>query len=96
MDAQERVLATLSHEEPDKVPAFESTFTNDAIMQQLGIKPGKLGPLLNFMHYLPFRNKIIKGAFTIPNIVKAGFEGLVKFYVKAKLDMINSIAALFP
>ncbi len=96
MDAQERVLTTLAHEEPDKVPAFESTFTNNSIMKELGIKPNRLGPLLNLIHYFPFRNKIIQKAFTIPSVVKKGFEGLVKFYVKAKLDMINSISALFP
>ena len=37
MKAPERILKTINHEEPDKVPAFESAFTNNTIMKYYGI-----------------------------------------------------------
>ena len=37
MNAPERVLKTINHEEPDRVPSFESTFTNNSIMKHYGI-----------------------------------------------------------
>jgi uroporphyrinogen decarboxylase len=39
MDAQERVLTTVNHEEPDRVPAFESAFTNNTIVKHYGCDP---------------------------------------------------------
>ncbi len=41
MDAQERILTTINHEEPDRVPAFESAFTNNTIMKHYGVDPNK-------------------------------------------------------
>ncbi|MFX0059668.1 MAG: uroporphyrinogen decarboxylase family protein [Candidatus Heimdallarchaeota archaeon] len=39
MDAVERVLKAINHEEPDRVPAFESAFTNNTIVRHYGINP---------------------------------------------------------
>ncbi|MFX0077063.1 MAG: uroporphyrinogen decarboxylase family protein [Candidatus Hermodarchaeota archaeon] len=38
MKAPERVLTTIEHREPDRVPAFESAFTNNSIMKHYGIE----------------------------------------------------------
>ena len=43
MDAVERVLKAVNHEEPDKVPAFESAFTNNTIMRHYGFDPKGAG-----------------------------------------------------
>lgn len=43
MDAPERVLKAINHEEPDRVPAFESAFTNNTIVKHYGIDPKKAG-----------------------------------------------------
>ncbi|MFW9816018.1 MAG: uroporphyrinogen decarboxylase family protein [Candidatus Thorarchaeota archaeon] len=40
MDAPTRVLMALNLEEPDRVPAFESAFTNNTIMKHYGLDPG--------------------------------------------------------
>jgi len=40
MDAQERVLKAVDHEEPDRVPTFESAFTNNTIMRHYGFEAG--------------------------------------------------------
>jgi len=37
MKAPERVLTTIEHREPDRVPAFESAFTNNTIIKHYGI-----------------------------------------------------------
>ena len=39
MNAPERVLTAINHEEPDIVPAFESTFTSNTIMKHYGVNP---------------------------------------------------------
>ena len=36
MNAPERVLTTIEHKEPDRVPAFESAFTNNTIIKHYG------------------------------------------------------------
>ena len=43
MKAPERILKTINHEEPDKVPAFESAFTNNTIMRHYGFDPSQTG-----------------------------------------------------
>jgi len=37
MNAPERVLASIDHIEPDRVPAFESAFTNNTIIKHYGV-----------------------------------------------------------
>ncbi len=37
MKAPERILTTIEHREPDRVPAFESAFTNNTIIKHYGI-----------------------------------------------------------
>jgi len=76
MNAQERVLKAVNHEEPDKVPAFESGFTNNTIMKHYGVNPGggrgyknsykffrKIGQdlVLSYVSLLP--RKMFKGGF---------------------------------
>jgi uroporphyrinogen decarboxylase len=39
MKAPERILNTIEHREPDRVPAFESAFTNNTIIKHYGIDP---------------------------------------------------------
>ncbi|MHA1509735.1 MAG: uroporphyrinogen decarboxylase family protein [Promethearchaeota archaeon] len=43
MKAPERVLTTIEHKEPDRVPAFESAFTNNTIMKHYGVDPRTAG-----------------------------------------------------
>lgn len=38
MKAPERILKAINHEEPDRVPAFESAFTNNTIMKHYGME----------------------------------------------------------
>ena len=89
MDAQERVLTAINHEEPDKVPAFESTFTNNTIMNHYGIYPKPI----------PYRiipDKILKQIIENPKIMRGLYKNLYEFYRKARLDLVPSLVALFP
>jgi len=43
MKAPERILTTIEHKEPDRVPAFESAFTNNTIIKHYGIDPRTSG-----------------------------------------------------
>ena len=43
MNAPERVLTTIEHKEPDRIPAFESAFTNNTIMKHYGVDPRTAG-----------------------------------------------------
>ena len=68
MKAPERILTTINHEEPDKVPAFESAFTNNTIMKHYGIDPRTAG----------------------------GYKGLYEFSRRVGIDLVLSVASLFP
>nr|MDO8112157.1 uroporphyrinogen decarboxylase family protein [Candidatus Sigynarchaeota archaeon] len=86
----------MNHEEPDKVPYFESTFTNDAIAMHFNIHPGKLGPLLNIAQILPFRHKIMSKALSSKKLIAGTVFGIAKFYKAAGIDIMPTISALFP
>lgn len=68
MKAPARILTTINHEEPDKVPAFESAFTNNTIVEYYGIDPRRAG----------------------------GYKGSYEFSRKVGIDLVLSIASLFP
>ncbi|TFF86069.1 MAG: hypothetical protein EU551_02715 [Promethearchaeota archaeon] len=97
MDAPTRVLKAINHEEPDRVPAFESAFTNNTIMRHYGIDPG--GGLLSaikILRFLPFRHYIMKSALKSRTLVAKGLKSSFKFFKNVKIDIGLSIASLFP
>lgn len=96
MDAPTRVLATLDHQEPDKVPYFESTFTNNAIASHFGMKSRGLGPLLKIVRFLPFRHAIMLGAMSKRRLIAPVMHGMAKFYAAAGIDIMPAISVLFP
>jgi len=95
MDAPTRVMRTIDHEEPDRVPAFESAFTNNTIMAHYGIPPGGgLASAVRAIRYLPFKNRIANWALGNRNFqVKAMTNGY-EFLRRAKIDIGLSLAAL--
>ncbi|TFF95563.1 MAG: hypothetical protein EU544_02485 [Promethearchaeota archaeon] len=90
MNAPERILATVNHEEPDRVPAFESAFTNNTIMKHYGVEPGSLTNLPRVPKF------ILKKATESKRILKAGMKYLHEFYRRAEIDMIPGVVSLFP
>jgi len=90
MNAAERILATVNHEEPDRVPAFESAFTNNTIMEHYGVEPSSLTNLPRVPKF------ILKKATESKRILKAGMRDLHEFYRRAEIDMIPGVVSLFP
>jgi len=96
MDAPTRVLMAINHEEPDRVPAFESTFTNNTIMKHYGFNSMPMGGLLKMLRYVPFRHSLLRSTFKNKRALITGLEPLVRFYRIVKLDLIPTICSLFP
>jgi len=76
MKAPERVLTTIEHKEPDRVPAFESAFTNNTIIKHYGVKlsggrgyrntykfSSKVGMDLVLSYVSIFPRKMFKGGY---------------------------------
>src|SRR5271157_2861928 len=97
MDAQERVLMTLRHEEPDRVPAFEIVVTNNTIWRHFGVNPSaNLGDALKSLRFIPFRHKLMWNALGNRKFIAAGLRAGAKFYQAAGLDLSLSNTAPFP
>ena len=97
MDAPTRVLKAINHEEPDRVPAFESAFTNDTILRYHGIKPvsGLYVWGMKILRFTPFRHKLIRRGLEKKYLVKKGLKMLFEFNRKVKLDCAHCICVFY-
>ena len=97
MDAPTRVLTALNHEEPDRIPAFESAFTNNTIKAHYGTPV--TGTIADFLKPLA-GNKEIFGIYRNMNKeYKKRSDELVKkyeFHKRVKLDIAICGVSLFP
>ena len=92
MDAPTRVLTTLNHEEPDRVPAFESAFTNNTIMAHSGVPvTGGLSGAARFVTYLPGKNWIANKAISNRNFLVKSMVDSYEFLRRVKIDIGISI-----
>jgi uroporphyrinogen decarboxylase len=89
MNAPERVLKTINHEEPDRVPAFESAFTNNTIMKHYGFEPRPIPT-----QKIP--DKVLKQVIENPQFIESFYKKYYEFCRKAGLDLVTSIVSLFP
>ncbi|MFW9825028.1 MAG: uroporphyrinogen decarboxylase family protein [Candidatus Thorarchaeota archaeon] len=88
MNAPERVLKAINHEEPDRVPVFE-IITNNTIMRHYGFKPrGARIPNVS--------DEILKKGVENKEIMKNAFERSFKFSKAVGLDIAYTAASLFP
>jgi len=99
MDAVERVLKTINHEEPDRVPAFESIITSSTLMIHYGvIKAPKKPPTTK--KSTPIKTKgtpfeIWKKIWENKNVIKAGAKNLYELYRRAGIEIVPSMATGF-
>ena len=89
MNAQERVLKAINHEEPDRVPAFESAFTNNTIMKHYGFDARAIP-----QQKIP--DKMLKQLIENPKFIVSYYKQYYEFYRKVGLDLVTSIVSLFP
>ena len=87
MDAPTRVMKTLNHEEPDRVPAYEA-FTNNAIMNHYGIPTSHgVGNTFKVLSYLPFKDRIASWAVSNKNFFVKGYTENYEFLRRTKVDI---------
>jgi len=89
MNAPERVLKAINHEEPDRVPAFESAFTNNTIMKHYGFEARSIP-----RQKIP--DKVLKQLIENPKFIVSFYKQYYEFYRKVGLDLVTSIVSLFP
>ena len=95
MDAPTRVLKAIEHEEPDRVPAFESAFTNNTIMAHYGIpEGGGITSGIGALKYLPFKNRIANWAVSNRNFLVKSMTPGYEFLRRVQIDIGLSLVAL--
>lgn len=103
MDAQERVIKTINHEEPDRVPSFESSIDNLKICKHYGAKYvyQGTGKALKMAYYLFLGNekrltKFLTKLMTKEKTIKSALKKNVDLYTKIGIDLAITPIALFP
>lgn len=98
MNAKERVLKTINHEEPDRVPSFEGSIDNLKICEYYGEKYAyqDIGKLFKTLAAVPFKNKIAKKALGSRKTIKNGLLASAAIFRKARIDLMGGPMAMFP
>jgi len=103
MDARERVIKTINHEEPDRVPSYEGSIDNLKILHHYGEKYGfdGLASLQNVMYYLSlgnlkFFNKMMQFLAKGKTAAKTAVEPAVNLYKKIGLDLVPITLCIHP
>jgi hypothetical protein len=84
LNAPERVLTIINHQEADRVPAFESTLTNNKIMKYYGIFPEE-GDIDIFKQILDKKDNYNKC------YIKSH-----ELFCKIGIDIVTTLSSLFP
>lgn len=103
MDAKERVIKALNHEEPDKVPTSEGTFDNLRINKYYGEKYvfQGIGKMIRRLWYLNFKSdkrltKFLTKWAQKKTVIKLGLKRNIDLFAKIGLDLAAAPLALFP
>ena len=96
MDAVERVLKTINHEEPDRVPAWESAFTNNTISQYYGMKEGRGDFGISLLKNVPDKMAVVNQVIKSKRSMKPGFKRYFKLFHKIGYDIGTCISTNFP
>jgi len=103
MDAKERILKAINHEEADRVPYWEASIDNLKVCDYYGTKYAFQGVsgYIKIVYNLAFRNaklmtKIIRFATKRKFVIKTGLKRMAELYQKVGIDFALSPLALFP
>jgi uroporphyrinogen decarboxylase len=99
MDAETRVLKTLEHEEPDRVPACESDFTNITIAKHyMGPNASIYGVMdyIGKLYRIPYISKIMNILRSHTNIGVNAFKSITKLFRALKIDLFPAFIELQP
>ena len=90
MDAKERVLKAINHEEPDQIPSFEVSIDNLKIYTHFGLKYGYQGNgdlLKKTYDLLKGDTKFLKKFIDKSNKVSDTLTPAIELYMKAGIDL---------
>jgi uroporphyrinogen decarboxylase len=103
MDAKERILKTINHEEPDKVPSFEASIDNLSICHHYDMKYAfqGAGEALKRAYYLFFGNqwlltKVIKFLSKRKSAIKLTIKPMVELYKRIGIELCAVPLGLYP
>jgi len=96
MDAVERVIKTINHEEPDRVPAWESAFTNNTISQHYGIEEGRGDFGISLLKNVPDKMAVVNQVIKSKRSMKPGFKRYFKLFHNIGYDIGTCISTNFP
>jgi uroporphyrinogen decarboxylase len=103
LQARERILNTIDHEEPDRVPSFETSVDNLQVCKYFGEKYfiDEVVRMQKFCYNLCFRNEKLLTRFmnfmTRKDFgIKKAIEPWIKLYTKIGFDMITSALCHHP
>ena len=99
MDAKERVLKTINHEEADRVPSFEGSIDNLAIYNHFGLKYGYQGNgdlLRKTYDLLKGDSSLIKKFAEKSNKVSDTLTPAINLYQKVGIDLFPIFVTNFP
>ncbi|MDD1778453.1 MAG: hypothetical protein LUQ65_09830, partial [Candidatus Helarchaeota archaeon] len=103
MDAKERMLKAINHEEADRVPSLELSIDNLRVYKHYGSKYSmqSMGPLSKAMHYLflgssKLTSKVLVGSMSKKIALRAALKNIDKLYAQIGIDLSIISLALYP
>lgn len=96
MDAVTRVLKAINHEEPDRVPAWESAFTNNTISQHFGLEEGRGDFGISLLKNIPDKMAIVNQIIKSKRTMKPGFKRSFQLFRNIGYDIGTCISTNFP
>ncbi len=99
LSARERIIKTICHEEPDRVPSYESSIDNLSICKHFRVRYGLLGAGQTYktVYEMKFENnEQFNNLMGEINPFKMGLTTQVKLFKRIGIDLIPSPIAFFP
>ncbi|MFX0060270.1 MAG: hypothetical protein ACFE8J_18390, partial [Candidatus Heimdallarchaeota archaeon] len=103
MNAQERILRTINHEEPDQIPSFETSVDNLNVCKYYGEKYfiNEVVKMQKLCYNVCFRNEKLLNRFMHFMSqkefgIKRAIEPWIKLYAKIGFDMVTSALCHHP
>ena len=95
--AKQRVLTTLNHEEPDRVPLFEVGIDSVPVIEKYhGVSVGDLTKVLKILRFIPGGHKLFGFLSNRPFIIKKAIKSALNMYKAIGYDMVSSpVTGLF-
>ncbi|MHA1340370.1 MAG: uroporphyrinogen decarboxylase family protein [Promethearchaeota archaeon] len=99
LTSRERILKTLNHEEPDRVPITELSMDSQIIAKFFKgklILSGVSNKLLSILKLTPFWRHIFAKGINSKSVVASQIKTMVDLYIKMYFDMVCVPLCLFP